>query len=68
MVSEPPQVSERGRYSVSQTVILLAVSRNTLYRAMERGSKHGGIDYTVRRDNGRRQFTGKEILRFWRGF
>ena len=38
-----------------------------LYNAVKRGARCGGIDGRVRRDNGRLQFTGKEILRYWRG-
>lgn len=67
MVSEIPNVSERGRYSVSQATMLLGISRATLYKAINLGSKHGGIDSRRRRDNGRRQITGREILRYWRG-
>lgn len=67
MVCEIPNVSERGRYSIAQTTMLLGISRATLYRAIKLGSKRGGIDSSVRRDNGRRQIIGREILRYWRG-
>lgn len=67
MTNEPPKVIETGLYSVSEAAMLLGVSRGKLYDAIKRGARCGGIDGRVRRDNGRFQFTGKEILRYWRG-
>ena len=64
MINEPPKVTETGLYSVSEAAMLLGVSRGKLYDAIKRGARCGGIDGRVRRDNGRIQFTGKEILRY----
>lgn len=36
-------------------------------RSDSREARCGGIDGRVRRDNGHLQFTGNEILRYWRG-
>lgn len=67
MTCEVPNVKETGRYSVSQAAALLGISRATLYRAIALGPRNGGIDSRVRRNNGRREIAGREILRFWRG-
>ena len=67
MTNEPPKVTETGLYSVKEAAKLLGVSCSKLYIAVKRGARCGGIDGRVRRDNGRLQFTGKEILRYWGG-
>ncbi len=67
MVTEQPNVKENGRYSITQAVKVLGISRGTMYKAIALGARCGGIDHRVRRDNGRKEITGREILRFWRG-
>lgn len=67
MTNEPPKVTENALYSVSDAIKLLKVGRGKFYDAIKRGARNGGIDGKPRRDNGRLQFTGKEILRYWRG-
>lgn len=67
MTNEPPKVAENGLYSVSEAIRLLGIGRGKFYDAIKRGARNGGIDGKPRRDNGRLQFTGKEILRYWRG-
>lgn len=67
MVNEPPNVKENGLYSVKEARILLGLKKDKMYRAIKLGARCGGIDAKPRRDNGRKQITGKEILRFWRG-
>ena len=67
MTNEPPKVTESGLYSVKEAAKLLGVSCSKLYTAVKRVARCGRIDGRVRRDNGRLQFTGKEILRYWRG-
>ncbi len=67
MVTEQPNVKENGRYSIAQAVKVLGISRGTMYKAIALGARCGGIDHRVRRDNGRKEITGREILRFWRG-
>lgn len=67
MTNMPPEVNERGLYSVADAMRLLGLKRDTLYRAIKRGARRGGIDAKPRRDNNRLQITGKEILRYWRG-
>lgn len=67
MTNEPPKVTENALYSASDAIRILKVSRQVFYNAIKRGARNGGIDGKPRRDNGRLQFTGKEILRYWRG-
>lgn len=67
MTNESPKVSETALYSASDAIRLLGISRTKFYDAVKRGAKNGGIDGKRRRDNGHWQFTGKEILRYWRG-
>lgn len=67
MIKEPPKVAETALYSASEAIRLLGISRSKFYDAVKRGARNGGIDGRPRRDNGRLQFTGKEILRYWKG-
>lgn len=67
MTNEPPKVADTALYSASETIRLLGISRGKFYEAVKRGAKFGGIDGKRRRDNGKLQFAGKEILRYWRG-
>lgn len=67
MIKEPPKVTETALYSASEAIRLLGISRSKFYDAVKRGAGNGGIDGRPRRDNGRLQFTGKEILRYWKG-
>lgn len=67
MIKEPPKVTETSLYSASDAIRLLGISRSKFYDAVKRGARNGGIDGRPRRDNGRLQFTGKEIFRYWKG-
>ena len=67
MTNSPPEVDENGLYSVSDAMRLLGLKKDKMYRAIKIGARGSGIDAKPRRDNGRLQITGKEILRYWRG-
>lgn len=67
MTNEVPNVSPTGLYSVAEAMRHLGLKKDKMYRAIKLGPKRGGIDARPRRDNGRYQITGKEILRYWRG-
>lgn len=67
MTNSPPDIDERGLYSVTEAMQLLGLKKDKLYKAIKLGARRGGIDARPRRDNGRLQITGKEILRYWRG-
>lgn len=65
MTTDPPKVNPDALYSASEAIKFLKISSSTFYLAVKRGSKRGGIDYKIRKSNGRKTFSGKEILRFW---
>lgn len=67
MIATTPKVKECSLYSASDAIRILQISRGKFYKAIKKGSKNGGLDCTVRKENGRRQFSGAEILRYWRG-
>ena len=64
MVNEEPQVSPTARYSIGEAAQILGVHRNTLRRHTNTGPT--GIDCSFRKSNGRRFYTGKDIVKFWR--
>lgn len=61
MTAAEPRVELNGRYSVSEAAALLGLHRNTVTRLAERRILKGGRH----RHNGRRFFTGRELLMFW---
>lgn len=67
MTPTPPAVSENGLYTVTQAMELLGIKKDKMYSAIKRGARRGGIDAKPRRDNGRLQIMGREILRYWKG-
>lgn len=62
MVNEEPKVSPSARYSIEEAAALLGIHRNTLRRHTNTGPT--GISCSFRKSNGRRFYTGLEILRF----
>lgn len=56
-----PQVSDAGRYNVTQTCSLLMIHRNTL----ERYRQTGRIRCGWRSDKKTKYYLGKEIKRLW---
>lgn len=67
MTPEYPDISPTVLYSASEAIKMLGVSRTKFYADVKRGSRNGGIDGRRRRDNGRLQFTGRELLKYWKG-
>ena len=63
MTAECPEINPMAQYSASDAIRLLGVSRGKFYAAV----RSGLITGRVRRDNGRKQFSGKELLRYWKG-
>lgn len=61
MTSTEPNVSESGKYSVTETCQILHIHRNTLQHYTDEKLIKAG----VRRSNGRKYYTGSEIKRFW---
>ena len=61
VTSIEPKVARTGRYTVKQTCECLGIHRNTLRRYTDEGH----IKCSFRRENARKIYLGKEILRFW---
>lgn len=64
MVVDEPKVSPTGRYSIGQAADILGVHRNTLRRHTNTGPT--GITCQHRKSNGRKFYTGLEIVKFWK--
>lgn len=61
MTAIEPQVSASGRYSIGQVCSLLDIHRNTLRKKTNSGKIKCGF-----REDGRKFYLGREIIRFWR--
>ena len=44
MTNSPPEVDERGLYSVADAMRLLGLKKDKLYNAIKLGARRGGID------------------------
>lgn len=64
MVTEEPKVPPTARYSIGEASKILGVHRNTLRKYTNVGPL--GINCQHRKSNGRKFYTGSEIVRFWR--
>lgn len=64
MVSEEPKVSPTARFSIGEAAEILGIHRNTLRRHTNVGPT--GIDCKYRKSNGRKFYTGLDIVKFWR--
>lgn len=64
MVNEEPKVSPTARYSIQEAAAILGVHRNTLRRHTNTGPT--GIACSFFKSNGRRFYTGRDIVKFWR--
>lgn len=62
MVAEEPKVNITGKYPISEAAAALGYSRRHLLRLADEGL----IGFVCSRKNGRKYFTGREILRFWK--
>lgn len=64
MVNEEPKVPPTARYSIGEAARILGVHRNTLRRHTNTGPT--GINCEHRKYNGRKFYTGLEIVKFWK--
>lgn len=62
MICREPDIKESDRYSTKQTAEILQVHECTIRRY----TKQGYLKCGVKRHNGRRFYTGREILRFYK--
>ena len=63
MIISKPDVSPDGLYNQKQTAEALQVDRHTVARY----EAEGLIKFRVRKANGRKVTTGKEIIKCWQG-
>lgn len=64
MVNVEPNIPPTARYSIGEAARILGINRNTLRRHTNIGPT--GINCQYRKSNGRKFYTGLEIVRFWR--
>lgn len=64
MVIDEPKISPTARFSISEAAEILGVHRNTLRRHTNVGPT--GIKCSHRKSNGRKFYTGLDIIKFWR--
>lgn len=62
MTSTMPIINETDQFSVTQAAHILGIHRSTLHRHTEEGLIKCGF----RRNTGRRFYTGKELLKYWK--
>ncbi len=62
MTTTEPNVPDTSRYGVTEAANILGIARSTL----RLHSDAGFIRYGIRRCNGRRVYTGRELKRYWR--
>lgn len=62
ITSTEPAIAPTGKYSIPETCKLLGIHRNTLRLYTQAGKIKCGF----RRATGRKFYTGREILRFWK--
>lgn len=67
MVTECPEISDNWRGGVVAAARVLGLSREKIRQASALGRRNGGIDW-VPGKNGRKQFLGKEVKRYWRSY
>lgn len=61
MIKVKPSVNPQGRYQISDTAGALEVHISTV----DRWTRAGIMKCGIRRTNGRRVWTGEEIIRVW---
>lgn len=62
MTNLEPEVSDNGRYSITEAAKVLGLHRNTLLLHTDQCSIRCGI----RKANGRKFYTGADIKKFWK--
>ncbi len=67
LVKTCPDIPDDWKGGMSDVCRLLGISWKTLDRYVKLGRYAGGIDSRPSK-NGRRQFVGREIKRFWREY
>lgn len=67
MVNVCPDIPDDWRGGISDVAKVLGLSRDTVAKYAKLGRRNGGIDWKPSK-SGRKQFTGREVKRFWREY
>lgn len=67
IVNTCPEIPDNWKGGVGKVSEVLGLSTETIRRAAAKGSRNGGLDW-IPGKNGRKQFTGKEVKRFWHSY
>ena len=63
-----PEIPDNWKGGITATAQVLGLSRDTIMKYAALGKRNGGIDWTISRVSGRKQFSGREVKRFWREY
>jgi hypothetical protein len=66
MTTEPPKVTENGRYPIGEAARLLGIDRKTLRDKTQLSVRDGGIAFTIPKGSTKKFFSGRDILAYWR--
>lgn len=67
LVKTCPNIPDNWKGGMTAASKELGIDRKTLSSYAKLGKRHGGIDWKLGK-NGRKQFSGKEVKRFWESF
>jgi len=67
LVNVCPDIPDNWKGGMSDVCVLLGITWKTLDKYAKLGKGRGGIDWKPSK-NGRKQFSGREIKRFWNEF
>ena len=67
LVKECPDISDNWKGGVNEVCKILGLSREKIRLDAIKGKRNGGIDWYPGK-NGRKQFLGKEVKRYWKSF
>lgn len=67
LVTTCPDIPDNWKGGVNKVAEVLGLDRSTIWKAALKGKRFGGIDWTLGK-NGRKQFSGKEVKRYWKSF
>ena len=66
MIPTEPEVSDTGRYTVTETAKLLGLSRPTIYSHITTDHEKKSFNPITHKPTSKKLISGKEIKKFWR--
>lgn len=63
----PDEINPKLWYGTSQASRLLGIDPKTVNVKAKLGAMNGGLDFRINRSNNRKEFQGKELLRYLYG-